>query len=91
MLSSGVTSLSQTTGMPPASRLQSGVNVRMRDTRPASIRASTTNSVGASSRIRVPVEQLRRELRLSGDAEASVLLTKVAGRPVAVIARALPR
>ena len=37
------------------------------------------------------VEQLRRELRLSGDAEASVLLTKVAGRPVAVIARALPR
>ncbi|NUR70958.1 MAG: methyltransferase domain-containing protein [Hamadaea sp.] len=36
------------------------------------------------------VEQLRRDLRLSGDADASLLLTKVAGRPVAVIARALP-
>ncbi|NUT32747.1 MAG: SAM-dependent methyltransferase, partial [Hamadaea sp.] len=32
------------------------------------------------------VEQLRRELRLAGDAEASVLLTRVAGKPVAVIA-----
>ncbi|MCP2326535.1 SAM-dependent methyltransferase [Hamadaea flava] len=35
------------------------------------------------------VEQLRRDLRLSGDAEASLLLTKVAGRPVAVIAHAV--
>jgi THUMP domain-like len=32
------------------------------------------------------VEQLRRDLRLSGSAEASVLLTRVAGRPVAVLA-----
>jgi hypothetical protein len=32
------------------------------------------------------VEQLRRDLRLDGDASASVLLTRVAGAPVAVIA-----
>lgn len=32
------------------------------------------------------VEQLRRDLRLSGSGEASLLLTRVAGRPVAVIA-----
>jgi hypothetical protein len=35
------------------------------------------------------VEQLRRDLRLSGSEEASLLLTRVAGRPVAVIARSL--
>lgn len=34
------------------------------------------------------VEQLRRDLRLAGRAEASILLTRVAGRPVAIIARA---
>jgi SAM-dependent methyltransferase len=34
------------------------------------------------------VEQLRRDLRLSGDNEASLLLTKVGGKPVAVIAHA---
>lgn len=33
------------------------------------------------------VEQLRRDLRLGGSHEASVLLTRVADRPVAVIAR----
>jgi THUMP domain-like len=33
------------------------------------------------------VEQLRRDLRLSGSAAASILLTRVADRPVAVIAR----
>ncbi|WP_027341746.1 THUMP-like domain-containing protein [Hamadaea tsunoensis] len=32
------------------------------------------------------VEQLRRDLRLAGDEPASLLLTRVAGRPVAVIA-----
>lgn len=32
------------------------------------------------------VEQLRRDLRLSGDAEASLLLTRVAGKPVTVLA-----
>jgi hypothetical protein len=36
------------------------------------------------------VEQLRRDLRLSGSGDASLLLTRVDGRPVAVIAHPVP-
>ena len=53
-LSSGVTFCSHTTGMPPESRLQSGVKVRTRETRPASTRVSTMNSVADSSITRSP-------------------------------------
>ncbi|SDQ13406.1 class I SAM-dependent methyltransferase [Quadrisphaera sp. DSM 44207] len=39
----------------------------------------------------VDVEQLRRSLRLSGPEELALVLTRVAGRPSVVLARALPR
>ena len=54
MLSSGFTSVSQTTERPAASTSQSGVNVRTRFTAPPSTRASTRNSVAGSSITRDP-------------------------------------
>ena len=53
-LSSGFTSVNQTTVRPAASMSQSGVKVRTRPTVPASSRASTMNSDAGSSAMREP-------------------------------------
>jgi hypothetical protein len=53
-LSSGLTSVSHTSGMLAASMSQSGVNVRTRLTAPFSRRASTRNSAAGSSAMRPP-------------------------------------